>query len=628
MTTDFRRFTRCVASFFLIAFVVVVGMAAKRPNVVWLLSEDNSVHYLKMFDPHGIDTPRISELASHGLQYNRAFSNAPVCSVARTTLITGCFGPRIGTQFHRRSVSVPMPNGLKMFPAYLREAGYYTSNNQKKDYNANETPNTWNESSGKASWRKRAPDQPFFHMQSFATTHESSLHFTKETYESSPTKTDPKSVFVAPYHPDSPLVRYTVAKYHDQIRKMDEQIGEVVDQLAKDGLLEDTFIFYFGDHGGVLPRGKGYAYESGLHVPLVVRVPDNFQHLAPHRIGSQLNGFVQFIDFSATVLNLAGLEIPKQIDGRPFLGQGTTVQELDARQEALGYADRFDEKYDLVRTLRQGKYEYVRSYQPFNFDALQNNYRYNMLAYREWRELYRTGKLNEIQSQFFRTRPVELLFDIQADPHEVQNLANNPDFKSVLASMRKDLQSKIKSMPDLSFYPESFLVEHAFDNPTQFGEKNREEIAKLVEIADLSLLTFAEAQPQIANSLASKSATERYWGLIVCSCFGGQAVRFIEKAKELSTRDNDLLVRTRAAEFLALIAAQDPRPTIMECLRRSKSGIECCLILNSVVLLQEKTPGYRFTITPDSVGSEVRKSEEVARRLDYLAAENSPRVQP
>jgi arylsulfatase A-like enzyme len=388
---------------------------AERPNIVWLISEDNSVHYLKMYSQVGTDTPHIARLAQHGLQFQHAFSNAPVCSVARTTLITGCYGPRIGTQFHRRAISVPMPNGLKMFPAYLRDGGYYTTNNQKKDYNASETRTTWDESSAKASWNSRASKQPFFHMQSFATTHESTLHFDRESCEKNKTDTDPNKVFIPPYHPDTPLFRYTVAKYHDNIRKVDQQIGEIVDQLSRDGVLEDTFIFYFGDHGGVLPRGKGYAYESGLHIPLVVRIPDNFKHLSAYSVGAKPNGFVQFVDMGATVLNLAGVKVPDDIDGRPFLGTNTNVSEVESRDVSFGYADRFDEKCDLVRTLRKGKYEYVRSYQPFNFDGLHNNYRYIMLAYREWRDLYHKGKLDEVQSQFFRARPAESLFDIELD---------------------------------------------------------------------------------------------------------------------------------------------------------------------------------------------------------------------
>ena len=175
---------------------------------------------------------------------------------------------------------------------------------------------------------------------------------------------------------------------------------------------EDTFVFYFGDHGGVLPRSKGYAYESGLHVPLVVRVPKNFKYLVKCEPGHREKGFVEFVDFGPTILNLSGAEIPGGIDGKPFLGEGAGT-----RNYTFNYADRFDEKYDFVRWIRKGKYSYQRNFQPFNFDALQNDYRYRQLAFEEWRQLYKKGKLNAIQRQFFETRPVEALYDIEADPH-------------------------------------------------------------------------------------------------------------------------------------------------------------------------------------------------------------------
>lgn len=605
----------------------VLCCAAERPNVVWLISEDNSVHYLKLFDEHGAETPNIAKLAESGLLFRNAFSNAPVCSVARTTLMTGCYAPRIGTQFHRRSVVVPMPPGLKMFPAYLREAGYYTTNRNKKDYNAQETPGTWDESSRKATWRNRSNDQPFFHMQSFTASHESSLHFSQEVYETKPTETDPSSVFVAPYHPQTDLFRYTVAKYHDNIRKIDREIGAVVDQLREDQLLDDTFVFYFGDHGGVLPRGKGYAYESGLHVPLVVHIPKNFQHLAPMSPAKDVDGFVQFVDFGATVLNLAGLEIPQGIDGKPFLGEGVEAEELNARNEAWGYADRFDEKYDLVRTLRRGRYEYVRSYQPFNMDGLQNNYRFIMLAYREWRTIYNSNRdsLTPAQRAFFESRPVEMLFDIEQDPHEVNDLAQDPNYAEVLLDMRQRMQNELTSWPDLSFYPESVLVEEAFQAPVPFGQEHQAEIQKLLAIADLSLMQsdgVASAQEALLAALKSKSAVERYWGLIACTCFGETALASseIEPLVKACLKDEDVLVRTRATECLALHGKLDPAESILDCLSLAESGVQANLILNSAVLLRDGDPGFSLSIREQDVPEEFRDFQDVQRRLSYFAA--------
>lgn len=605
--------------FLLFYSMTVAGVsAADRPNIVWLVSEDNSSHYMKLFNETGAATPRIEELAAHGLLYENAFSNGAVCSVARTTLATGCYGPRIGTQFHRRSALVPMPDGVEMFPQYLRKAGYFTANNNKTDFNAIAGKEVWDESSKKASWRNRNSDQPFFFMQSFAVCHESSLHFSQKTMQNEKTVTDPETVFVAPYHPSTPTFKYTYARYHDRMMQMDKQIGNVVDELTKDGLLEDTFIFYFGDHGGVLPRGKGYAYESGLHVPLVLRVPDKWKHLVDAKLGSRQKGFVSFIDFGPTTLNLAGVEVPAGMDGRPFVGPGISQADTDARDEVFGYADRFDEKYDLVRTMRKGRFEYVRNYQPFNIDGLQNNYRYQMLAYEEWRDLYRTRKLNKLQSEFFEARPAEQLYDIEADPYETNNLANDPQYADVLKDLRSRLTSWVKSMPDLSMYPENVLVDEAFANPVAFGQANKEKIAKLVDVADLNLVPFAAAEAGIAKALNAADPMHRYWGLIACSSHGAAAAEFTEQAKTMATGDTNRLVRIRAAEFLGLIGAVDPEAVFLENLQAAQSGVEAALMLNSLTLLKDGQPGYDFKVTADLIKPSIRRDDNVKRRLEYL----------
>lgn len=607
-----------IAVLFVAQLLSALSGAAERPNIVWLISEDNSKHFLKLFDEHGAETPHIAKLAEHGLIFENAFSNAPVCSVARTTLITGCYAPRIGTQFHRRNVEVPMPDGLKMFPAYLRDAGYYTANNRKKDYNAIEGDGVWDESSGKAHWRNRKDGQSFFYMQSFTTTHESSLHFPERVLKNEKTETDPQSVFINPYHPDTETFRYTYARYHDRVQQVDREIGEVVRQLEEDGLLEETFIFYFGDHGGVLPRGKGYAYESGLHVPLVIRVPEKFRNLSTFELGSRQSGFVSFIDFGPTALNLAGVKVPDQVDGKPFLGAGVSSEEVNNRDFAYGYADRFDEKYDLVRTIRKGRFEYVRNYQPFTFDGLQNNYRYQMLAYQEWRELYTAGKLNGVQKAFFEPRAPEALYDIENDPHEIHNLAGDRKYTSELLKMRGLMMQFVANLPDLSMYPESFLAQAAFDHPVKFGQEHKDEILRLVETADLSLTTFNGARTALGIALNSDDPWQRYWGLISCSTHGKAASEFAPIAKKLAENDPELLVRVRAAEFLGLIGAENPVPIITQSLTRTDDGIEAGLILNTVTLLRDGQPGYHFDISEDLFQPSALKNDTVKRRLEYL----------
>ncbi|MEZ5385536.1 MAG: sulfatase-like hydrolase/transferase [Prosthecobacter sp.] len=597
--------------------LTVFAAAADRPNIVWIVSEDNSIHYLRHFFPGGAETPAIEALAAHGLTFDNAFSNAPVCSVARTTLATMCYGPRIGTQFHRRYKSPPLPDGVRMFPEYLRKAGYYTSNNSKTDYNAEAGKEVWDESSNKASWRNRSDaKQPFFHMQSHAQSHESSLHFNQQTYENVKTNHDPAKVQPGAHLPDTPLFRYTHARYLDNQQIIDGIVAETVANLEKDGLLEDTFIFYFGDHGGVLPRGKGYVYDTGLHVPLVVRVPENFKHLVEGAdFGARVPGFVQFIDFGATTLQLAGVPLPQGIDGKAFLGQGISIKEVNQRDEAFGYANRMDEKYDFVRTLRKGKYQYIRSFEPWLPDGLHNNYRYKMLAYEEWRQLWKDGKLTGAPALFFEPKPVEMLFDCEADPWTVKNLANDPAHAATLQELRGRLQQQMRSMPDLSYYPESYLAANAMDNPVAFGQKHLDEIKQLADTADLMLVPFDEAKPGIEAALKSDVPMQRYLGAMVCTAFGKQAALLADLARPLLD-DSSEIVRVRALEFLGSIGEMNPQPALTALVNQTSDPVLAVEALNSVVWFKDhfdgKYPVQRSDFHPAKNGGDIDD------RLNYI----------
>ena len=384
--------------------VKVTTKVEKKPNVIWLITEDNSKHYLKLYDENGAKMPTIEKLAANGLIFDNAFSNSPVCSTARTTLATGLYGSSIGTMNHRSYHMVSLPESVKPFSQLLKQSGYYTTNNVKTDYNFAPIPEIWSDSSKKAHWRNRKDNQPFFHMQTFAITHEGKLHFKKGAVENSPTKHDPSKIKLAPIYPDTPTFRYTHARTLDNHVKADNQMANLIQQLEEDGELENTFIFYFGDHGGVLPGSKGYLFELGLSVPLVVRVPENFKHLLPEGLqkpNTRVSGIVSFIDFAPTVLELAGVESPKAYHGQSFLSAKASLDDLNERDEVYAQADRFDEKSDLVRSVRKGNFKYIRSYQPYYPDGLENFYRYKQLAFQEWRELFHQGKLTPQQASFF-----------------------------------------------------------------------------------------------------------------------------------------------------------------------------------------------------------------------------------
>jgi hypothetical protein len=309
--------------------------------------------------------------------------------------------------------------------------------------------------------------------------------------------------------------------------------------------------------------------------------------------------------------------VPEQVDGRPFLGPEISAEALAQRDETFGYADRFDEKYDLCRSLRKGRYKYIRNYQAFYPDGLQNNYRYRMLAYQQWRKLNDEGKLNAAQRRFFEPKPVEELYDLNADPHETNNLVEDPEHAKTLADLRGRLQQRVTGMPDLSFYPESYLVDHAMDNPTAFGQQRKQELSRLIDVADLSLLPFDEARPLLEKALASRNAHDQYWALIAGSCFGEEAQPLAAAARKL-LQDEDLLVLTRAAEFLGIAAEVDPRPVLTDVLNQTNSPVEALLTLNTVVFFNDCAPKtWAFDVKSLRMKT---KAGEVQRRLDYLGA--------
>jgi len=588
----------------------------KVPNIVWLTTEDNSACWYRLYNPdHGAPMPNIERLAKSGLVFNNAYSCAPVCSAARSTIISGCYGPRTGAHYHRRQQRVKLPDGLKPFPAYLREAGYYTTNNHKTDYNyALDMKAAWDNSSSKASYRNRAPGQPFFHVQNYGTTHEGKLF---ADLPADQLTVQPADVKVFPYHPDTPTFRKKYAQYLTLHTTIDEQMGHMIAALEKDGLLDDTFIFHYGDHGGVLPGSKGYAHNDGQQVAMVVHVPKNWRHLAPAEPGTRVDGIVEFVDLGPTVLSLAGLEVPAEMDGTPFLGKSVSREDLDRRDTAFGYADRFDEKYDMVRFLRKSNYTYWRSYQPFNYDGLHSFYRYKQPAFCEWRDLAQAGTLNQAKQQFYQARPPEMLFDLAKDPHEVHNLADDPAYQEVLLDLRQTLQQQVRSLPDLSFFPESVFLRESDKNGATFGQTHKALIARLITIADLQLLPFPQAKQQLREALGADEALERYWALITCSSFGKSAAAFAETIKTLAASDPDRLVRVRAAEFLGLTGLADPMPAIFAALNDCDDPVAVNLILNSVVLLRDAAG---VTVDPDAVANSVwaKLPGLVCHRVDYL----------
>ena len=595
----------------------------KKPNILWIVSEDNSIHYMDLYSKGGAKMPNVSNLASDGIVFENTFSNAPVCSVARSTLITGVYAPRIGTQFHRRMSLVKLPNNIKPLPVYMKEAGYYTTNNSKEDYNFIKEGEIWDESSGKATYKNREDGQPFFHVQNLHNTHEGQLHFDENHLKNALKTNNLDSIKPFPYHPDTPTFRYTQSLYHSHHLDIDTEIGKIIKNLEKEGLLDETIIFYYGDHGGVLPRSKGYIYESGLNVPLVVRVPEKLKKLSPFKSGYRTSTFVEFVDLAPTVLSLAGINIPKSIDGKPFLGKNLEKVELEKQNTTFAYADRFDEKYDMVRSIRKGKYKYIRNYQPFNVDGLYNYYRYKMLAYKEWYKLFKEGKLDTIQSQFFRPRLPESLYNIEEDPHETKNLAQDNNYIEILKNLREELNNHLIKINDLSFIPEPYLLKNGLDDIEDYSNKNKELIQKLIEVADLSLHDYDEVSVKIRDALVDSNPWVRYWGLIVNTIYGKKGVENKDIIDFIFENDSENLVRMRAAEYMLLNNIKISDSKINSLLKSSKFEAEANLMLNTLANIKTKNSNYKLELKkdvyPDNWFPPVREENAlVNRRMNYL----------
>ncbi|UCG26935.1 MAG: sulfatase, partial [Bacteroidales bacterium] len=483
------------------------SMVPDLPNILWLVSEDNSP-FFGCYGDEFATTPNLDQLAAEGIRYTRAFANAPVCAPARFTIITGCYPTSCGTQ-HMRSI-YPIPEEIKFFPQYLRLKGYYCTNCSKEDYNTIKPDGVWDESSPQASYRNRGEGQPFFHVQNFSVSHESSIHRRMENL-----RHNRDSVKLPPYHPDTEEIRYDWAQYYDKITELDRQVGEFLEKLEKEGLAENTIVIYYADHGGVLARSKRYLYETGTRVPMIVRFPEKFRHMAPGSPGSKSERLVSFVDLAPTVLSLTGIQIPEYMQGDAFLGEQT------ASEPAYVFLvrGRMDERYDMSRAIRDRQYRYIRNYMPYRIYGQHLEYLWRAPSCRSWEEEYLSGRCNEIQSIFWEPKPAEELYDLQRDPWEVDNLANDPDYNDVLIRMRKDCDRKILETYDSGFLPEPGYNDIS-DKSTMWEYVRSENYPreKVLALANRAIENNPDNLPFLIEKLKEKDGILRFWaatGLLV-----------------------------------------------------------------------------------------------------------------
>ena len=590
----------------------------KKPNFVFFMADDLSYSTLQLYNEtgKGARTPFLEEMAKEGVIFENAYCNAPVSSAARSTLITGSYAPRLGASSHRKLQATALPADTYMFPSYLKEAGYHTSNASKTDYNNILDKSAWTSIRGKmGDWRKRADkEMPFFHCFTIASCHESCLHFSEQQVGKKPTIHSPEEVNVHPFHPDTELFRYTYARLYDKISQVDTVLGKLIAMLKQDDLLDNTFIFYMGDNGGSLPFSKGYTNEQGLHVPLVVYIPENWKDKVSLKRGERSEGFVSFMDLGSTLLNLAGLEQPQHIDGKAFMGDDIQSKEVEQRDMVYGYGDRYDELYALTRTLRKGNFKYSRNFYPHHPKSLHAFYRYRQAAFREWKELYEAGKLNQAQSLFFQPQGAEELYDLSTDPFEVNNLAHDPKHKARLIKLRKLVQENMLKKRDLAYIPESIWAADHHQDIAGFMEQNKENLVEYAKIADYQLLAYPEARKEIVTALQSTDPIKRYWAITACCSFGETAKDLKQEILPL-LNDKSSIVKSRAAVFMAQHQFQNPLPLFKEALKAVRNGVETLMILNDATYVKESHLDYPITFSKEDISKEVFG---VSQRLEYL----------
>ncbi len=442
------------------------------PNILWISCEDMSPH-LGCYGDSTVPTPNIDRLAREGVRFTNAFCTAGVCAPSRNAIITGRYQTSNGGHNMRTlystmpektglppSYSVVMPPGVRAFPEYLRAAGYYTSNNEKTDYQFEAPPTVWGESSKKAHYRNRAKDQPFFAIFNNTVTHESQVWVRKDQ----PLRVDPARVKVPPYYPDTPTVRQDMARFFSNIREMDDWVGGLLKGLEDDGLLDNTIIFFWSDHGDGLPFVKREIYDRGLRVPLIVRFPDK-KWAGPRSAGTTRSELISMIDLAPTVLSLAGIPTPNAMQGRAFFGKYAVKT---PRHVVFAARDRLDSEYDRVRSVHDGRYQYVRNFFPEKPLYMDIGFRKQQPMMAELLRLRDEGKLNAAQMRWFvKTKAAEELYDLKRDPFQLTNLAEQPTQAGNLNRLRREMDRWLVETGDLGGIPEKDLLRQWWQGRTE-----------------------------------------------------------------------------------------------------------------------------------------------------------------
>ncbi len=497
---------------------------AERPNVLWITTEDLSPVLGCYGDTYAV-TPNLDRLAEQGVRYTHAFAMASVCTPARSCLITGVYSSSLGTQ-HLRGEQ-PLARDVRCYTEYLRQAGYYCTNNVKEDYNFVTPKTAWDESSNKAHWRNRRAGQPFFAIFNLMTTHQSRIRFSEADFAELTARVkpqqrhDPQLAPLPPYYPDTPVVRRDVARLYDLVTAMDLQTQDLLDQLEEDGLAEDTIVFFYADHGTGMPRHKRWLYDSGTRVPLIIRFPRKYQHLAPGNPGTTIDRLVSFVDFPPTMLSLLNVPIPDYMQGQAFLGQAAGPP----REYLFAIRDRVDEVFEMSRSVRDRRFQYIRNYMPHRPRMQHSDFSEITPTRQELRRLAAAGQLAGAAADFMSpTKAPEELYDTQADPHEIRNLAGDSEYRETLQRLRQELHSWMVRTRDTGLVPEVEMIARS-DGGSLYDVARREgrfDVERVLEAADWVGCSETTTDT-LTTALKDHDAAVRFWAATALAAKGRDA---------------------------------------------------------------------------------------------------------
>ena len=498
---------------------------AQRPNIVWITVEDISPT-LSVYGDSTAKTPNIDRLASQSQIFTESFTTVGVCSPSRSSIITGMYPVSIGTHQMRTGKdvfgwgsrnydglsnaidvngdSIPLhsvvtPQEVRCFTEYMRAGGYYCTNNSKTDYQFAAPVTAWDQNGDDAHWRNRDKNQPFFSVFNFDVTHESKMWL----HRNKPQTVDPKNVPLPPYFPDTETVRNDVARNYSNIELLDSMVGDLIKELKSDKLLDNTYIFFFSDHGGPLPRGKRSHYESGLKVPMIIR--------NPYDISSRYNDDpISFVDLAPTMLSIAGIEIPDYIQGRAFMGDKKNPV---PREYIFGSGDRFDETYDRVRSVISKEFVYVRNYhkdRPAYKDVL---YRKNIDMTNEMLKLYNDNKLNADQKYWYRQSKTEEEFYVRStDPFSLRNIIDDPGYKNEIKKHRLALKKWQKEIEDIGALPEKKHLSYMWPEGIQ-PQTQKPKVVVKEGLLNIESLTLGSSSAYIISDLDFQPGLDDGWKL-------------------------------------------------------------------------------------------------------------------